>query len=118
VRHSEQDTGKGNAEAQYSLGLPYKWEYPKETAKRIWNAVDQRYPEAQSDLRLRYRWGDGVPRDFSAGNALLLLAASNSTATESIGNNATNARDGYAAGMTSAQIAEAQRLARECRPEK
>ena len=60
-----------------------------------------------------YENGQGTPQDYVEAHKWYNLAASRSTDEEGR-NTATENRDIIAAKMTPAQVAEAQKLAREC----
>jgi TPR repeat protein len=100
---------QGNAGAQLDLGFMYDHGYgvPQDYQEAItWyrRAADQGNDRAQYNLGHMYDKGDGVPRDFVRAHmwydiAGLAVAVKN--------------RDFVAREMTPAQIAEAQRLARE-----
>jgi TPR repeat protein len=62
-----------------------------------------------------YRQGQGVPQDYVQAHKWYNLAATIYTNTE-VHRDAAKARDSLAKRMTPAQIAEAQRLAREWKP--
>jgi TPR repeat protein len=67
------------------------------------------------DPGLMYWFGNGVPQNYVLAHMWLNLAAS--TSDSSVRRTATNNRDWVAANkMTSAQIAEAQRMASEWKP--
>jgi TPR repeat protein len=68
---------------------------------------------AQSNLGFAYRDGEGVPQDYVQAHMWLNLAAAQAKPDDRV---AAEARDKLVAKMTSAQIAEAQRLAREWKP--
>jgi TPR repeat protein len=70
---------------------------------------------AQSRLGEMYAEGLGVPQDYVQAHLWFNLAASQSEITP---NREAKARDDLAAKMTPAQIAEAQRMAREWKPTK
>jgi TPR repeat protein len=67
---------------------------------------------AQFNLGVMYSKGDGVPQDYVQAHKWFTLAAATFT-TPSERDQAAKARDRIAAKMTPAQIAEAQKLARE-----
>jgi len=78
------------------------------TALHEWRPLaEQGYADAQYNLGLMYHSGKGVPQDFVRAYMWfnLPLGKDHDAATE--------ARDDVAKRMTPAQIAEAQRLARE-----
>jgi TPR repeat protein len=70
--------------------------------------ADQGDADARNILGLMYYSGQGVPQDYVIAHMWLSLAAA--------GGNFTAERDFIAAKMTPAQIAEAQKLAREWKP--
>ena len=86
-----------------------------ETVKWYRRAAEQGYTKAQYNLGVRYRDGRGVPRDYVQAHMWFSLAASRSPLDEDR-DLAVQGRDAVAASMTPAQIAEAQRLAREWKP--
>jgi TPR repeat protein len=108
---------KGNAEAQYNLGVMYaKGEgVPQDYAGAVkWYrlAAEQGYAEAQYNLGVMYGQGRGVPKDQILSFMWTILAASRGL------DDARESWDQLAREMTPAQIAEAQRLAREWNPTK
>ncbi len=111
---------QGNAKAQYSLGDMYERGHgvPQEYARAVkWyrKAAEQGYAEAQNNLGFMYGKGQGVPQDYAQAHMWLNLAASRFPPGETrdiIGMK----RDIVAERMTPAQIAEAEKLAREWRP--
>ena len=103
---------QGDAEAQYNLGLLYSngQGVPQDyvaTAKWFRLAAEQGHTDAQSNLGVLYASGQGVPQDYVEAHKWFNLAAA--SGGESAGKN----RDTAASLMTPAQIAEAQKLARE-----
>ena len=74
----------------------------------------QDHASAQFNLGLMYGEGRGVPQDYLQAHVWSNLAAS--TLTSEVRDTAVNNRDFAASQMTPAQIAEAQKLAREWRP--
>ena len=102
---------QGNAYAQFALGLIYEkgrgvpQDYV-EALKWYRKAADQGNPWAQLSLGLMYTTGQGVPQDYVQAYKWFTLAG------------AAENRDRAAAMMTPAQIAEAERLAREWKPTK
>ena len=75
-------------------------------------AAEQGVAEAQSNLGAMYAKGLGVPRDYAEALKWFNLATSRSPPGK-VHNRMVLARDFLAKRMTPAQIAEAQRLARE-----
>ena len=104
---------QGVAAAQNNLGAMYdKGEgVPQDysTAVRWYSlAAEQGYAYAQSNLGIMYALGQGVIQDNVYAHMWLNIAASQGN------ENAVKSRDLIAKVMTPAQIAEAQKLAREC----
>jgi uncharacterized protein len=110
---------RGNAPAQFNLGFMYsnglgvRQDYP---AAMSWyrRAADQGNTAAQLNLGVMYLQGDGAPQDFVSAYMWLNLAAA--VPTVEFPNVAAAYRDEVAEKMTSEQVAEAQRLAREWKP--
>lgn len=73
-------------------------------------AADQGNGVVQSYLGAMYLDGDGVPQDYVLAHMWFNLAVAGGFRS------AVSSRDSVAAKMTTAQIAEAQRLAREWKP--
>jgi photosystem II stability/assembly factor-like uncharacterized protein len=106
-------TEQGFALAQYRVALAYGVGVgvPKdlaEAAKWYQRAADQGFAEAQTELALMYAHGAGIPQDRVRAYMWLTLAAAKGETTP--------VRDNIATEMTSAQIAEAEKLAREWQP--
>ena len=81
------------------------------TAVRLWRPLaEQGDTSAQYNLGLAYDFGSGVPQDYVMAHKWYNL-----TAAQGI-EGASKIRDMIARLMTPAQIAEAQRLAREWKP--
>ena len=78
-----------------------------EAVKWFHLAADQGQANAQCFLGLMYFEGRGVPRDYVTGHMWLSLAAARGI------EDAAKYRDALTAKMTPAQVAEAQRLARD-----
>jgi uncharacterized protein len=83
--------------------------------KWLRRAAEQGHELAQSNLGFAYRDGEGVPQDYVQAHMWLNLAAAQAKLVAGR-NIAGEARDSIAAKMSPAQIAEAQRLAREWKP--
>ena len=83
-----------------------------ETALRHWHraAAEQDHANAQNNLGSMYKEGEGVPRDYVEAYMWFTLAAERGS------KRASNNRDRIAKQMTSGQIAEAQRRARDWKP--
>jgi len=113
---------QGDAGAQNNLGLMYDLGrgVPQDDAEALkWyrKAADQGYARAQNNLGLIYDNGQGVPQDYVQAHMWFNLAAARSPASQTeMRDRAVKNRDRVAAKMTPAQIAEAQRLAREWKP--
>jgi uncharacterized protein len=106
---------EGNAAAQFNLGVMHQFSYgvPQDNEAAVsWyrKAAEQGLAEAQYNLGVMYANGEGVPQDYAAAHMWFNLAAA------SRNRNAVKARDIVAAQLTPAQIAEAQKLAREWKP--
>ncbi len=108
---------QGLAEAQHSLGVMYDngWGVPQDYAEAVkWyrKAAEQGHAGTQINLGRMYGKGHGVPQDFVQAHMWFNLAASRSEpgADRDL---AIKLREFVAEKMTPAQIAEAQRLARE-----
>lgn len=103
---------QGNALAQFNLGLMYDdgkgvaQDY-KEAVKWYRKAADQGHAKAQSNLGTTYANGYGVTQDFVQAHMWWNIAAAQGY------EHSRENRDTLAKRMTAAQIAEAQRLARQ-----
>jgi len=112
---------QGEAVAQYNLGVMYDTGkgVPQDYAEaRKWylKAAEQGYISAQNNLGVMYEYGQGVPQDYVTAHLWFNLAASRAAGGDR--KKYADRRDETAAEMTPAQIAEAQRLAREWKPKK
>lgn len=111
---------QGHAAAQVNLGfmctgghgVPQDY---TEALKWFRRAADQDNATAQFNLGVMYDKGQGVSQDYVQAHKWYNLAASRFPDPEMRGK-AAAARDAVAAKMTPAQIAEAQKLAREWKP--
>ena len=113
----EQAAAQGYAMAQYNLGVLYDNGdgVPQDYAQaRQWyeQAAARGYAMAQTNLGVLYRSGHGVPQNDVCAYMWFSLAAAHSTGN--LQKPTADTRDNIAYRMTSAQIAEAQRLARRC----
>ena len=104
---------EGNADAQYNLGVMYKngWGVPqdyKEAARLYRLAAEQGDADAQGNLGVMYVFGKGVIKDFVYAHMWGNIALMNGN------ERGASVRGHVAEKMTSSQIEEAQRLAREC----
>ena len=110
---------QGHVEAQanlgvmYAMGLGVPQDYT-EAVKWYRLAAEQGDPGAQHNLGAMYFHGCGVPQNDVRSYMWYNLAAANSTGD--LQKLAADNRDKVARLMTPAQIAEAQRLAREWKP--
>jgi len=109
--------GQGDAESQSRLGYMYYQGQgvPQDYAAALkWYrlAAAQGYARAQYRLGYMYAHGEGVPQDQVQAHKWLTLATITFT-NKPERDEAVKARDKVAADMTPAQIAEAQKLARE-----
>jgi TPR repeat protein len=110
---------QGYAMAQYNLGWLYENGdgVPQDYAKaRKWyeKAAARGYAQAQSNLAALYANGNGVPKNYVRAYMWWSLAAGHSTGN--VQKDPANNRDDVARRMTPAEIAEAQKLAREWAP--
>ena len=109
---------QGHPGAQWSLGTMYQdglGDVPRAfEAAASWyrKAADQGHVLAQYDLGTIYAKGQGVPQDYVSAHMWYSLAAAKGLT------DAAKERDMVASQMTAAQIAEAQRLASEWKPQK
>jgi TPR repeat protein len=106
---------QGHLLAQYNLGVMYArgWGVHRdyhEAAKWYRLAADNGSSAAQYDLGKLYEEGHGVPQDYALAYKWFNLAAAQNN------QDAEKYRDSIAQRMTPAQIAEAQKLAREWKP--
>jgi len=112
VRWYRKAAAQGLAEAQnhlgdsYNLGDGVSKDYA-EAANWYRKAAEQGYATAQSNLGTMYAEGKGVPRDYVLAHLWFSLSADKGTMT------ASHAIDEFAKRLTPAQLAEAQKLARE-----
>ena len=108
---------QGSVEAQVNLAQMYVGgegvrKDDAEAAKWFGKAADQGDVQAQLKLGLMYEVGRGIPQDYVLAHMWLNLAASKGDPQ------AETFRETIASKMTPAQVAEAQRLAREWKPTK
>jgi uncharacterized protein len=104
---------KGHATAQFNLGVMHEngigvVQDFKKSVGWYRMAAEQGYVKAQFNLALMYEGGKWVKQDYVLAHMWYNLAARNG---DKFGN---HNRDIVAAQMTSAQIAKAQKMAKEC----
>ena len=107
---------QGSPRAQHSLGQMYAAGdgVPPDMGEAVRLnrlAAEQGHRSAQNTMGLFYAAGRGVPQDYVEAHKWHDLAASGVTGDRQ--KEFAEARDALAKGMTSAQLAEAQKLARE-----
>ena len=107
--------GQGSAKAQLNIAIMYQngWSVPPDDAAALkWTlkAAAQGYADAQVNLGFRYAKGQGVPKDLVRAHMWSNLAAAQDVDL------AMDNRAILASKMTAAEIAEAQRMAREWKP--
>ena len=109
---------QGYPDAQFQLGFLYRtgWGVPKdysEAFKWFERAADQGHAYAQTNLGFMYRDGEGVQQDYVQAHMWFNLAsASPGPPLRYVAEHL----DSVVKKMTPAQIAEAQKLAREWKP--
>ncbi|MBA5866221.1 MAG: hypothetical protein GDA67_05920 [Nitrospira sp. CR1.3] len=113
----EKAAEQGHAGAQVNLGTLYFHGHGAPESEQMalsWfrRAADQRDPLAFAKLGLMYAQGRGVPQDFVQAHMWYNLSAAHGE------KRASELRDTLAKQMTPAQLAEAQRLAREWTPKR
>ena len=112
---------KGNAEAQYNLGVMYRAgrgvprDY-KEARKWYRLAAEQGNALAQFNLGWMYASGKGVPQDYVQSHMWFNIAIAN--ADSEVRKELIVDRDSIAKSMTANQIAKAQELAKNCTAKK
>ncbi|MDE2310093.1 MAG: sel1 repeat family protein [Betaproteobacteria bacterium] len=108
---------KGNAEAQYNLGVMYRagrgvpQDY-KEARSWYRLAAEQGNALAQFNLGWMYASGKGVPQDYVQSHMWFNIAIAN--ADSEARKEFMVDRDSMAKSMTAHQIAKAQELAKKC----
>jgi len=106
---------QGNTEAQLILGNMYKdgigvMQDYKEAVKWYRKAAEQGNTDGQYSIGDMYSQGRGVPQDYVLAHMWYNLAAAK------FNSRSRRARDNVAKMMSTEQIAEAQKLAREWKP--
>ena len=104
---------QGLARAQYNLAVKYDngTGVPEDDAVAVkWytKAAEQGHASAQTNIGIMYAKGNGVPEDYAMAYMWWNLASAQGY------NNAKHNKDIVAKRMTREQIAEAQKLSREC----
>ena len=104
---------QGNAYGQFNLGVMYAngqgvVQDNAEAVKLYRLAAEQGYASAQFNLGGMYGDGQGVIQDNVMAHMWLNIAAANGAA------NGSKLRDAVGKSMNASQLAEAQKLAREC----
>jgi TPR repeat protein len=111
---------QGYIPGQINLANMYEWDQGVQdrAAAASWyrKAAEQGDARAQLELGLMYDFGWGVPRDYVLAHMWLNLSAARTDRFDINAGEAVKARDILATMMTPAQIAEAQKLAREWKP--
>ena len=107
--------------AQSNLGVMYNTgqgvaQDHTEAVTWFHKAAEQGHARAQLNLGVMYANAEGVPQDFVQAYKWFELASQFSTSQKERRDLAVRLRDRVAAKMTPAQIAEAQKLAREWKP--
>ena len=102
-----------HVDAQYNLGVMYNngngvpQDY-EEAVRWYQLAAEQGHSKAQGNLGVMYAFGNGVMKDYVYAHMWGNIASMNGNDLGAL------LRDDFAEKMTSSQIEEAQRLAREC----
>ena len=89
-------------------------EPPSSDVEELKARAEQEDANAQLNLGVMYAKGQGVPQDYVQAHKWINLAASRASGPDAAKYG--KARDRVADKMTPAQVAEAQRLAREWKP--
>ena len=124
VKWFRRSAEQGNVDAQSNLGVLYSSGkgVPRDYAEAVkWfrRSAEQGFVDAQFNLGVHYASGIGIPQDYVSAHMWYNLAASRYSASEGkYQKEAKKSRDRVASKMTPAQIAEAQRMAREWKPKK
>ena len=124
VKWLRRAAAQGYTKAEYNLGFMYAkgQGVPKddvEAAKRWRKAAEEGFARAQYNLGFMYDTGQGVPKDYIQAYMWFSIAASRFHESERENRElAVKSRNLVASKMTPAQIAEAQRLAKEWKPTK
>jgi hypothetical protein len=111
---------QGSKSAQFNLGQMYNMgqgvmQDHANAVKWYRKAAEQGVASAQINLGVMYTNGQGVPQDYVQAHKWFNLAAANEP-KKKLREKAAKSRDWVSEKMTSEQIAEAQKLAREWKP--
>jgi TPR repeat protein len=111
---------KGYAAAQSNLGVVYSKGYGVErddAQAAVWytKAAEQNYATAQENLAELFEAGNGVPQDYVQAHKWFSLAF-NRVSDQKIKDRINGKREKLLPKMTTAQIAEAERLAKAWKP--
>lgn len=109
---------KGNAEAQYVLGMMYRAgrgvERDNSEARKWYQlASEQGHPIAQFYLGWMHARGKSVPKDYVKGYMWVSIAIAN-VSNEEAKKEFIVDRDSLAKAMTAEQVAKAKEMARKC----
>ena len=113
---------KGNAEAQYVLGMMYRAgrgveRDNKEARKWYQLAAEQGHPIAQFYLGWMHARGKGIPQDLVKAYMWVSIAIAN-VSNDGAKKEFIVDRDSLAASMTADQVARAQELSKKCTAKK
>jgi TPR repeat protein len=115
-------TEENDQRAEFNLGVMYEkgqgvLQDFAEAASWYLKAADQGYVWAQNNLGVLYQYGRGVPQDLVQAHMWFNLAATYAPASEARNRVLAIRNRAVVTGkMTPAQLAEAQKLAREWKP--
>ena len=121
IERLRSEAEQGSASAQHNLGLMYDLgmsvpQDDQEAVKWYRLAAEQGNPFGQYNLALMYDLGRGVAQDYVQAHKWINLAVSGMNPGIEDVSDYRSARDEVAKKMTTPQVAEAQRLAREWQP--
>ena len=107
---------QGHAKAQFELGVMYYygWGVSQDNADAAHFyllAAEQGNAEAQLEIGLMYRYGEGVTKDYISAYAWLILAADR----DEVARYAAREIEDLVSLLTTEQVTEAKRMARELR---
>ena len=113
VKWFQLSAGQGISQAQFNLGVMYSkgWGVLRDNAEAVkWYrlAAEREHAPAQNNLGVMYENGEGVLQNNIRSHMCYNIASANGL------EKASKWRDETAAKMTSADISEAQKMAREC----